>query len=118
MAIERSAISERTSRIAFSFSSRIRPGSLFHLQTGFGGSFPVSFVDDLFLFGKCFFQDGILFFLCFGKYPGPFGLDIGKLFIRLASRFKRVVDVGFPLFHCLDDDRKSVFGKDDKDNPE
>ena len=26
------------------------------------------------------------------------------------TRFKRVVDVGFPLFHCLDDDRKSVFG--------
>ena len=60
-------------------------GCLFHLQTSFGGSFPVSFVDDLFLFGKCFFQDGILFFLCFGKYPGPFGWDIGKLFIRLAS---------------------------------
>ena len=69
------------------------PSSLFHLQTGFGGSFPVSFVDDLFLFGKGFFQDSILLFLCFGKYPGSLGLNICKLFIRLASRFKRVVDV-------------------------
>ena len=54
----------------------------------------MSFVDDLFLFGKGFFQDSILLFLCFGKYPGSLGLNIGKLFIRLASRFKRIVDVG------------------------